>query len=146
MGSLLTSLILISSINSEFIVNSLFNFLKYLSIFIYAKILIDECLKDISFIKLVIKCLKLGCILSLVFLLIQLVIGLEFTFYPDLNPNTYLGLSTEAPRFPSYFQDPQKYAQYLSMISFLFLMNKETKSTPGIINIVFFVLVVLAIF
>ena len=144
--SLLTSLILISCLKSEFIVNSLFNFLKYLSVFIYSKMLIDECLKDLSFINLIIKYLKLGCILSLIFLLIQLIIGIEFTFYPDLNPNTYLELGTEASRFPSYFQDPQKYAQYLSMIGFLFLRNKETKSTPGILNIVLFILVVLAIF
>jgi O-antigen ligase len=108
--------------------------------------LIEECLKDLSFTKLIIKYLKLGCILSLVFLLIQLILGIKFTFYPDLNPNTYLGLSTGALRFPSYFQDPQKYAQYLSMIGFLFLMNRETKSKPDILNIVLFILVILAIF
>lgn len=141
----LTSLLFIGCITSEFIANSLFNFLKYLSIFIYSKMLIDECFKDLSFIKLVIKTLKLSCVFSLVFLLIQLIIGTNFTFYPDLNPNTYLGLDNDVLRYPSYFQDPQKYGQYLSMLGFLFLINGENKPTPGILNVVLFILVVLAI-
>jgi O-antigen ligase len=142
----LTGLLFIGSIKSEFIGNSLFNFFKFLSVFIYSKMLIDECLKDLSFIKLVIKFLKLSCVFSLVFLLIQLIIGTNFTFYPNLNLNIYIGLGSDTLRYPSYFQDPQKYAQYLSMLGFLFLMNTETKPKPGILNIMFFILVVLAIF
>jgi len=106
--------------------------------------LIDECLKDLSFIKLIIQSLKLSCIFSLIFLLIQLIIGTKFTFYPDLNPNVYTAI--DALRYPSYFQDPQKYAQYLSMLGFLFIMNRENKPTPGILNVVLFILIVLAIF
>lgn len=141
--SALTGLLFIGSIKSEFIANSLFNFLKYLSIFIYSKMLIDECLKDSSFIKLVIQSLKLSCIFSLVFLLIQLIIGTKFTFYPDLNPNVYI--VSDVFRYPSYFQDPQKYAVYLSMLGFLFLINRENKTAPGKFNVVLFILVVLAI-
>ena len=143
--SVLTGLLFIGSIISEFIGNSLIEFFKYLSIFIYAKLLIDECLNDSDFIKLVIKSLKFSCILSFVFLLIQIFVGTRFSFYPDLNPNTYMGLEDNVFRYPSYFQDPQKYGQYLSMLGFLFLMNRENKTTPGTLNVVLFILVVLAI-
>lgn len=143
--SALIGLLFIGSLKSEFIGNSLINFFKFLSVFIFSKMLIDECMKDLSFTKLVIKSLKLGCIISLVFLLIQIIIGIKFTLYPDLNPNVYMGLGSDTLRFPSFFQDPQKYAQYLSMLGFIFLMNRETKATPGILNMAIFVLVVLAV-
>jgi len=143
--SALAVLIFIGSVKSEFIVNSFFNFLKYLSIFIYSKMLIDECLKDPSFINLVIKSLKLSCVLSLVFLVIQLIIGMKFTFYSELNPNIYAGLGSDTLRYASYFQDPQKYGQYLSMLGFLFLMNRKTKPNPEKLNVVLFILVVIAI-
>lgn len=105
----------------------------------------DECLKDLSFIKLVIKFLKLSCLFSLTFLVIQLIIGMKFTFYSELNPNIYAGLGSDTLRYPGYFQDPQKYGQYLSMLGFLFLMSRKTKPNPGILNVVLFILVVIAI-
>ena len=141
----LTGVLFIGSIKSEFMLNSLINYLKYFSIFIYSKILIDECLKDESFIQLVLKFLKLSCILSLAFLVVQFIIGTNFTFYPDLNPNTYLDLESGASRYPSFFQDPQKYAQYLSMLGFLFLMNKKSSTSPGIKNIFIFSFIILAL-
>jgi O-antigen ligase len=141
--SLLFILLFIGSVKSEFIQNSLFNFIKLFSVFIYCKILIQECLKDRDFIEVIIKYLKISCILSLVFLFIQLLVGPSFSFYPDLNPNVYI--VSEATRYPSYFQDPQKYAQYLSMISFIFLLNKGKKPILKIINILFFIIIILAI-
>ena len=141
--SLLVVLIFIGSIKSEFIENSLFNFVKLFSIFIYTKILIEECLKDPAFINLTIKYLKLGCIFSLVFLFIQLIVGPKFTFYPELNPNIFQDIDL---RYPSYFQDPQKYGQYLSMMSFLFLIKKENKSSFEILDSVIFLIIILAIF
>jgi O-antigen ligase len=83
--------------------------------------------------------------LSLAFLLVQIVVGTGFTFYPELNPNTYLDLGSGALRYPGFFQDPQKYAQYLSMVGFLFLMNKESSPSPGIKNILIFSLIIIAI-
>ncbi len=142
----LTGLLFIGSIKSDFIKNALFNYLKFISIFVYSKILIDECTKDESLIKLIVRSLKIGCISSLVFLITQLIIGTNFTFYSELNLNIYAELGGQALRYPSFFQDPQKYAQYLSMASFLFLINTENKSTPGIINIALFLLVIVAIF
>lgn len=54
-----------------------------------------------------------GC---LFFLAIQVVAGVDFNFYGRLNPNVQdlFGL-----RYPGPFQDPQKFAQYLSMSLFL---------------------------
>lgn len=142
--SVLTGILFIGCIKSEFIANSFFNFLKFLSVFIYARMLIAECFKDLRFIKVVIRSLKLSCILSILFLLIQLILGTSFSFYSELNPNIYL--ASDTLRYPSFFQDPQKYGQYLSMLGFLFLMNRENKTTPGILNLMIFILVVLAIF
>jgi len=51
-----------------------------------------------------------------IFLIIQFIIGLNFTFYSQLNPNTY----NSGLRFPGPFQDPQKFAQFLSMSGCLF--------------------------
>jgi O-antigen ligase len=70
---------------------------------------------------------------------------MNFTFYPELNPNTYLDLENNALRYPSFFQDPQKYAQYLSMLGFLFLMNTESSTSSAIKNIFIFSLIILAI-
>jgi hypothetical protein len=135
-------LLFIGTIKSNFIQNSIFNFFKFFSIFIYSKILIDECQKNPDFIKLLIKYLKLGVIISLLLLFIQIISGKTITFYPDINPNVYLD---SLIRYPSFFQDPQKYAQYLSMLAFLFLITKDKKQTPEILNILVFILILLAI-
>lgn len=140
--TVLAVLLFLGSIKSEFVQNSLFNFFKFFSIFIYSKIFIDECREGGDFIRNAIKYLKLGVILSLLFLLIQLIVGVSFTFYPEVNPNVFL--DTGVIRNPSFFQDPQKYAQYLSMLSFLFLLNKEGKKRPENTDVFFFIMIVLA--
>jgi O-antigen ligase len=139
----LITVIFIGAITSEFVQNATFNFIKILSIFIYCKILIAECIKDSKFVNTVIYYLKIGSVLSLVFLLIQISLGMKFTFYPDLNPNIFLDYSL---RYPSFFQDPQKYAQYLSMTSFLFLMKTRKKASYFNINFLIFLLILGAIF
>src|SRR6185312_9149554 len=141
---LLSVLLLLGSVNSEFIENSLFNFLKFFSIFIFSHILIQQCLSDLEFIKVTIKYLKIGVLLSLFFLFLQLILGTTFTFYPEVNPNVFL--DPGVLRYPSFFQDPQKYAQYLSMLSFLFLMNKGEENALKVRNLVWFSLIVLAVF
>jgi O-antigen ligase len=140
----LISFMFISCVKSEFIQNSLLNLLKFSSIFIYSKVLIDECLNNIDLNKKIIKYLKFGCILSLIFLTIQLIFGLSFTFYPN-DLSSQLQISSNIIRYPSYFQDPQKYAQYLSMLSFIFIINKEKKHSPGLLNICIFIIIIIAI-
>jgi len=141
--SALTLVLLIGSITSEFIVNSIFDLLQLFSIFIYARILISECLQDSGFFDSVIKCLKISAIFSLLFLVIQLFVGTTFTFYPDLNPN--VSIVSDTIRYPSYFQDPQKFGQYLSMLCFVFLIKSQFKKSVGILNIFFFSIMILAV-
>lgn len=52
------------------------------------------------------------------FLLLQVMLGVQFNLYGRLNPNVQdlFGL-----RYPGPFQDPQKFAQYISMSMFLLL-------------------------
>jgi len=55
-------------------------------------------------------------LLCFIFLIIQSIIGINFTFYSHLNSN----INIEGTRFPGPFQDPQKLAQFLAMASCLF--------------------------
>lgn len=56
-------------------------------------------------------------LISLVFVIIQIIIGIDFTFYSQLNPNV---TNEGSIRYPGPFQDPQKFAQFLAMAAFLF--------------------------
>lgn len=139
----LISILFIGSLSSEFVNDSAINLIKLFSIFIYAKLLIDECLKDDKFFDSVIKALRFSCIASIFFLFIQVIVGLEFSFASELNPNTEVETGT---RYPSFFQDPQKYAQFLAMLSFLFLVNLSKKQERPFVNYVFFIATILSIF
>jgi len=50
----------------------------------------------------------------------QMIVGLRFTFYPDLNPNV---TTDDGIRYPGFFMDSQMNSQFLGMLSFLFLIN-----------------------
>lgn len=68
--------------------------------------------------------LRFMLLFSLVFLLLQYVIGPGFSFAKSENINVAGG---EAIRYPSFFQDPQKYAQFLSVLSFLVLVPVQVE-------------------
>ncbi len=101
-------------------------FIQLLSVFVFIRILIDECLSDVEFIYPVISCLKITLVVSLLFLTGQLIFGVDFSISKSVNPNV-LG---ETIRYTSFFQDPQKYAQFLAAGSFLFLIKDKT--APGL--------------
>jgi O-antigen ligase len=63
--------------------------------------------------------MKITLVFSLVFLVFQFVFGPSFSFAKSQNINVAGGM---AVRYPSFFQDPQKYAQYLSASSLLMLL------------------------
>jgi O-antigen ligase len=63
--------------------------------------------------------LRYMLIFSLVFLLLQYIIGPGFSFAKSENINVAGGASI---RYPSFFQDPQKYAQFLAVLSFMVLI------------------------
>jgi O-antigen ligase len=113
-------LVVIGALTSEFVTNSLIHCVRFFSIFIYAKFLIDECFNDPLFYRQVVQLLRVSCYIAMGFLAIQLVVGLGFTYYEQLNQNAYA--SNEAGRrYPGFFQDSQGNAQFMAMNSFLFL-------------------------
>lgn len=89
---------------------------------IYVFVLVKECNSEPNFINVVLKSIRISILISLVFLAMQLTVGLDFTISKSLNGNIF---QDGTIRYPSYFQDPQKYAQYLSITSFLMLANSK---------------------
>lgn len=138
----LYSVVLLSALSSEFVTKAVLSFVQFFCVFFYVGLLYSELKENRSFGNEVILLLKIGCVISLVFLGFQLYYGLDFAIY-ELNPNTSqheIGI-----RYPSYFQDPQLYAQYLAMCSFLFFPFGKNKRL-FFLNTTIFLAVVVAIF
>ena len=72
--------------------------------------------------------LRFMLLFSFVFLLIQYLIGPGFSFAKSENINVAGGV---AIRYPSFFQDPQKYAQFLSVLSFLVLIPAQNEENDN---------------
>jgi O-antigen ligase len=110
------------------------DFVQLLAVFFFAKVLIDEVQHDLGFRTSILHCMKITLIFSFVFLAFQFIIGPSFSFAKSQNINVAGGMSI---RYPSFFQDPQKYAQYLSVSSFLMLLlpakAKGTTSQLGLL-------------
>ncbi|THU40971.1 O-antigen ligase family protein [Niastella caeni] len=136
-------LLLLGSLTSSFITNSLLTILTVFPVFIYARLLMVECVHDQKFINKMVNGLQFACLFSMVFLAAQLVVGLNLRFYSELNQNT---LDSNGIRYPSFFHDSQKYAQFLAMLSFLFLINNKNIQRPGFKNLLLFLSVAVAIF
>ena len=136
-------LLLLGSLTSSFITNSLITILSIFPVFIYARLLIVECMRDKQFINKMVSGLQIACLVSIAFLVVQMVVGLDFRLYSELNQNV---LDSNGIRYPSYFHDSQKYAQFLAMLSFLFLINPKDYRRPQVKNILMFLLVVVAMF
>lgn len=136
-------LLLLGSLTSSFITNSLLSLLSVFPVFIYARLLMVECIQDNQFMNKMIKGLQLACLISMAFLAVQLVVGLNFKLYSELNQNTQ---DVNGIRYPSYFHDSQKYGQFLAMLSFLFLLNNKNVKRPALINLLLFLSVAVAMF
>lgn len=136
-------LLVLGSLSSHFITNSVFSLLSVAPVFIYGRLLILECAQDQAFVTKMVQALKLTCLISIAFLAVQMVVGLQLRFYPELNQNV---LDPNGTRFPSYFHDSQKYAQFLAMLSFLFLINLRDTQKPAFKNLMLFLLVIAAMF
>ncbi len=124
---LLTIIILIGGLASEFPQHTYLNVIKILPIFIFARFYIKECFNDPSFFIKSINALKISYVIALGFLLVQWVVGLKFTFYPELGPNTFDEV-TGAIRYPGVFYDSQASGQFMAMGSFIFLFNENNAS------------------
>ena len=95
------------------------DFVQLLAVFFFAKVLIDEVLLDLGFRTTILHCMKITLMFSFIFLVFQFIFGPSFSFAKSQNINVAGGISI---RYPSFFQDPQKYAQYLSASSMLMLL------------------------
>lgn len=132
----LNIVILLGIFFAESTTNSTFTaFFKYISTVIFAKLLIDSCYKDPHFFYTIVQHLKYACIFSLLFLGAQLVFGSTFSFEKTANinvVNTVVGSAQD--RLPSFFLDPQNYAQFLAIVSFLFLIKQPLHLHQGFLN------------
>lgn len=130
--SLLTLATLIGVINAHSITNDTsVALIQFICLFAFAKILIHECIENAVFYASVIKTLKFSLFFSLVFLLCQFYFGIDFSIERSLNSNV---LVLDVIRYPSYFQDPQKYAQFLAATSFLLLIKDKDHAKLPLIN------------
>jgi O-antigen ligase len=116
---LLLSIVIGFALSPDLSKDTITDAVQLLAVFFFASVLIDELYLDADFRKSLINCMKITLVFSLVFLVFQFVFGPSFSFAKSQNINVAGGM---AVRYPSFFQDPQKYAQYLSASSLLMLM------------------------
>ncbi|MES2266927.1 MAG: O-antigen ligase family protein [Bacteroidota bacterium] len=137
---------IISGLASEFPDQAFLNLFKILPVFIFARYFVKECHIDPSFIARAVKALKISYSIALAFIFIQWVVGLRFTFYPELGPNTF-DSNLNLIRYPGIFYDSQASGQYLAMGSFVYLYNSKNASRRTlVINYSFFALSLAGIF
>lgn len=117
--------------------------MEFITIFIFSKVLTEECIHDTAFINQIKKYLKVTILIALVFLVFQIYFGPSFSIAKSQNLNVISGAKI---RYTSFFQDPQKFAQYLAACSFLFLFPTEKGGGKPHLNVLLFLVTVTAIF
>lgn len=149
-GYALLILVITGMLFSEFVWVSFQHFLRFIPLIFFIKVLLTELKKDSSFDLELMNWLKAMLIFSLVVLCAQLVwgpgINVKIGFISPAgteNPNVenIVGI-----RYPGFFQDPQKYAQFLAAVSFLFFIRTRIDKGSNTLQILFFVLSVIALF
>ena len=117
--------------------------IKILPIFVFARFFLIECYKDYNFHVRAIRAIKISYLWAVGFFLIQVFVGLKFTFYPSLNQNT-IDPVFKVIRYPGVFYDTQTHGQFLAMGSFLFLYTKDEifKKRPYLNYLVFIIIVI----
>jgi O-antigen ligase len=141
---LLSVIVLGGLINAENLtLTSIAYLIEYLSIFIFSCVLVGECEADRKFVYQLVNCLKITLFVSLLFMIGQVFIGPSFTIAKSPNINVLSGISI---RYTSFFQDPQKYGQFLSACSFFFLIKTSDSRTRQFLNYCLLFFSILAIF
>ena len=119
--------ILFGGIGAESIsYNSVPDLIQILCVLAFVKIVFDEIILDPLFFDQFIRLLNITVIASLIFLCGQFIFGPQFSF--DKTPNVNV-LQGDNIRFPSFFQDPQKYAQFLSAGFFISLIQTNERTS-----------------
>ena len=106
-------------LSSDLSKDTITDIIQFFAVFFFAKVFIDEVKHDNTFRASILNCMKITLIFSFIFLFCQFLFGPSFSFAKSQNINVAGGISI---RYPSFFQDPQKYAQYLSASSLLMLL------------------------
>ncbi|MBW4890067.1 O-antigen ligase family protein [Mucilaginibacter sp. HMF5004] len=112
----------VGALLSEFMAHAMVGLIGFLPIIIFIHVLLFEVLEDDSFMFKVIDILKLNLLIAIIFVFLQVGLGLNFALFVTDNPN----ITFEAIRYPGIFQDPQKFAQFLSALSFITLIDSPT--------------------
>lgn len=134
--------VFLGSLKSEFVINSLIDATKVLPIFIFVRYITIQCVDEPLFYWKAIRALKFSLCFALIFLVIQLVIGVSFTFYPGLSGNAK-GFADAAIRYPGIFYDSQTHGQYIALASFLFLyLKRDTDKKEVVWNYMWFLIAV----
>jgi O-antigen ligase len=141
---LFLAVLMIGAARSEYFAAALIPYLKAILLFFYAKCILEEINEDPAFGFKLIRILKILALISVAFVFLQVVVGLRFTFYAALNTNTNTGAESTL-RYPSFFHDAQKYAQFAAMTAFLFLIDTDEKQQSLIKKLGLFFAVVLAL-
>ncbi|MFM1961264.1 MAG: hypothetical protein RLZZ172_109 [Bacteroidota bacterium] len=110
--------------------------IQLLNLFIFSGIVYDNFNSNINYVKRIQHYFIFMLSFSFLFLLFQFVFGTEFTFSKSPNINISGGIIT---RYPSYFQDPQKYGQFLAALSFPVLFDRYSSKISLAGMILFFI-------
>ena len=118
---------------NEFTLASAELLIQFISIALFAIVVMDELNHKREFVYQMVETMKIPIIFSFIFLACQLVFGVEFSISKQLNSNI---LSEIVVRYPSYFQDPQKYSQFLAASSFIMLIDTKKSKASTIIGVI----------
>jgi O-antigen ligase len=133
---LVISNILRTFYENEFSLSFVSGSIQLLNLFIFSGIVYDNFTSDINYVKRIQQYFIFMLSFSFLFLLFQFVFGTEFTFSKSPNINISGGIIT---RYPSYFQDPQKYGQFLAALSFPVLFDRYSSKVSLAGMILFFI-------
>jgi hypothetical protein len=139
---LISSVIIGFLVINEFTLQSGESLIQFLSIGLFAIVLMEELNDNREFVYDIIEILKVPILFSVVFLGCQLVFGVGFSISKELNTNI---LSEVVVRYPSYFQDPQKYSQFLAASSFIMLIDTKKSNTRYIVSIITAIIAIICI-
>jgi len=132
---LLIFILFAGSLHSDFIKHSLLSILSVFPIFIFTRLLLRELSVNPGLSKKMIWGFQLAFFIGAFFMIMQLIMGMRFTFYPDLNPNI---ATSEGIRYPGFFGDAQMNALFIAMVSFLFLIRFKDIRKPALVNFILF--------
>jgi O-antigen ligase len=135
-------LLFLGSLASEFATKSIISILNVIPPFIFIRLLLQELSDNKYFFEKFMLQLKIACLFAIGFILIQMLVGVEFSFYKELNQNVF---DNGKIRYPGFFMDSQMSGLFLAMLSFLFLLNIKKANHPTGKNYLYFGFIIVAI-